>query len=208
VLHKWGKTIKMDSKKVDGRITRTLTQIREAFVALLVEQGFEAVTVQAVTQRAGINRATFYRHYTDKYDLADRLVNGLFDEVLSEVNPSALPNVEPSTAVWQILFLHVQQYQDFYRVMLGPGGIPGFPERVRQEVETQMVQLIHNAGVNEAQLRMPLSLAVRYMAAAQVGLIQWWLENDMPYSPQEAADFLLKLHRYGGTWALSTEDGG
>ena len=62
----------------DPRVHRTKTLIRDAFMELIIEQGFDKVTVRAITERARINRATFYRHYTDKHDLAARLTDILF----------------------------------------------------------------------------------------------------------------------------------
>jgi len=60
--------------RVDPRITRTRKLIRDALTSLLAEKSFEAITVQDVAERATINRATFYGHYTDKFALLDALV--------------------------------------------------------------------------------------------------------------------------------------
>jgi hypothetical protein len=49
---------------------------------------------------------------------------------------------------------------------------------------------------------MPQALAIHYLAAAQVGFIQWWLENEMPFPPETAAVYLVNLHQRGGSWAL------
>jgi AcrR family transcriptional regulator len=158
--------------------------------------GFDQVTVHAITQRAQINRATFYRHYSDKYDLADRLTDLLFVDV-RHVLVAELDN-DPYAAT-QALFEHVKQYAEFYRAMLGPKGIPGFGERVRAEVERQMEMIL---PIQEAALKMPLPALLRYMSAAQVGFVQWWLENNMPCSTAQAAFYLVNLHTEGGLAAL------
>ena len=67
--------------ELDGRARRSLHLIRDAFIALLIEQGFETITVGQIATRAQINRATFYRHYRDKYDLAERITELLFTDV-------------------------------------------------------------------------------------------------------------------------------
>jgi AcrR family transcriptional regulator len=187
------------AQNVDARVRRTRELIRDAFMELIVEQGFDNVTVQAIAARAQINRATFYRHYTDKFDLAARLTDLLFADVAAQLESSS---ADAPLANWQLLFEHVAHYAPFYRAMLGKGGIPGFPERVRETVEAQMTAFLPAWGFTETRLQMPLSLAVRYLAAAQVGLIQWWLENDMPYPPEQAARYLVDLHLRGGMWAL------
>lgn len=60
--------------RVDPRVTRTRKLIREALTSLLAEKSFGAVNVQDIAEQATINRATFYAHYTDKFDLLDGLV--------------------------------------------------------------------------------------------------------------------------------------
>lgn len=62
----------------DPRVTRTRALIVDAFADLLEEGGFRGLTVQAVTERAGINRATFYAHFPDKYGLLDYSIREAF----------------------------------------------------------------------------------------------------------------------------------
>lgn len=56
-------------RKLDPRVVRTRQQLREALVSLIEEKGFDALTVQDITDRAELNRATFYLHYQDKQEL-------------------------------------------------------------------------------------------------------------------------------------------
>ena len=59
----------------DLRVRKTEEAIRSAFVSLVAEEGFDAVTVQQILERARVNRSTFYRHYADKYALAGALID-------------------------------------------------------------------------------------------------------------------------------------
>lgn len=58
-------------ERVDPRIRRTLQFLEEAFSTLIHEKDFQSITIQDITERAGINRATFYAHFPDKYALLD-----------------------------------------------------------------------------------------------------------------------------------------
>lgn len=58
----------------DYRFQRTDNEIQSAFLTLVDQQGFRNVSVSAVTQTALINRQTFYQHYTDIYDLSEKMV--------------------------------------------------------------------------------------------------------------------------------------
>ncbi|MEX1021035.1 MAG: TetR/AcrR family transcriptional regulator [Litorilinea sp.] len=209
---------------LDVRSHRTRLQIRDAFMALLLEKDFDRITVSELVKRADINRTTFYRHYADIYDLAHRLTDILFVDINAQFNrltapdapppnpPPNLPSSPPPTQSpmsdprdWELLFIHVQEFAAFYRAMLQPGGIPGFRARVESVVVAQMEQLLPAYGLDPAAAPMPMTLALHYIAAAQVGFMQWWLENDMPFPPAQAAAHLRNLHLRGGLWALGMQ---
>ncbi len=65
-------------EKLDPRVKRTRGLILKSFEDLLAEKNFEAISVQDVTDKAQINRATFYAHYQDKYVLLDHSISQMF----------------------------------------------------------------------------------------------------------------------------------
>ena len=67
-----------EQEKLDPRVKRTRNLILQAFGSLLAEKGFESISVQDVTDKAEINRATFYKHFVDKYALLDYSINQMF----------------------------------------------------------------------------------------------------------------------------------
>jgi len=56
-------------RKEDRRVTRTRSALRQAFRDLVEEKGYEAVTIEDITEQANLGRTTFYLHYHDKEDL-------------------------------------------------------------------------------------------------------------------------------------------
>ncbi|WP_407542527.1 TetR/AcrR family transcriptional regulator (plasmid) [Deinococcus radiomollis] len=78
--------------RVDPRILRTRRSIQDAFQTLLGERGLAPLTVQDITARAGVNRATFYAHYQDKYILFTLVIQGHLDALLA------------STVIWPLTF--------------------------------------------------------------------------------------------------------
>ena len=63
----------------DLRVIKTKKYIEESFIYLLRQKDFNKITVQDILDRALINRSTFYKHYTDKYQLAETLCNEVLD---------------------------------------------------------------------------------------------------------------------------------
>jgi AcrR family transcriptional regulator len=65
-------------EKLDPRVKRTRNLILGAFNSLLAEKAFESISVQDITEKAEINRATFYKHFVDKYALLDYFITRIF----------------------------------------------------------------------------------------------------------------------------------
>src|SRR5438876_10846293 len=65
----------------DRRVRRTQRLLARALIALTLEKGYEAVTIRDITERADIGYATFFRHYHDK----DELLQDVLDVVLAEL---------------------------------------------------------------------------------------------------------------------------
>ena len=67
-----------EQEKLDPRVKRTRNLILGAFESLLAEKGFESISVQDITDKAEINRATFYAHFPDKFALLDYSISQMF----------------------------------------------------------------------------------------------------------------------------------
>jgi len=65
-------------EKLDPRVIRTRGLILKSFESLLADKGFESISVQDVTDKAQVNRATFYAHFPDKYALLDYSIQKMF----------------------------------------------------------------------------------------------------------------------------------
>jgi AcrR family transcriptional regulator len=74
---------KSQTEFVDPRIRRSKQMLREALAKLLSERDFNAISVQDITERATVNRATFYDHYPDKAALVQDMVGEQFDQILA-----------------------------------------------------------------------------------------------------------------------------
>jgi AcrR family transcriptional regulator len=65
-------------EKLDPRVVRTRDLLGKAFIEVLAEKGFQAISVQDITERAGVNRTTFYLHFPDKYAMVDFIISQMF----------------------------------------------------------------------------------------------------------------------------------
>ena len=73
-----------EEEKLDPRVKRTRSLILRSFESLLTEKGFETISVQDVTDKAEVNRATFYAHFHDKYELLDYSISQMFRQEIEK----------------------------------------------------------------------------------------------------------------------------
>src|ERR1700685_4317633 len=71
------------AENLDPRIRRTRLALQQALGRLLETKEFDAISVQEIAEAAGVNRATFYDHYTDKFALLECMVGTRFGELLA-----------------------------------------------------------------------------------------------------------------------------
>ncbi|MDK2980162.1 MAG: hypothetical protein PWQ55_509 [Chloroflexota bacterium] len=95
--------------KIDPRVKRTQALIQQAFGELLAEKGFPSITVKDITERAEINRATFYAHYTDKYALLESHIQQVFQ---AELESRTLHACQYSPDNLHALIVTVSQFID------------------------------------------------------------------------------------------------
>ena len=69
------------NKSPDLRVVKTHKAIREAFIMLLSEQEYNDIAIQAILERAKVNRATFYKYYSGKGDFARQMIDDFKQEV-------------------------------------------------------------------------------------------------------------------------------
>ena len=81
----------MTEVKKDLRYIRTRKSIMDAFVKISDKKDFKDIIIKDITTEAMINRATFYYHFVDKYDLLEKVLSEVFlinlnDELIKEYN--------------------------------------------------------------------------------------------------------------------------
>lgn len=79
------------ARKEDPRVTRTRQLLVQAFTALMKEKSFQSITVQDITDRATVNRVTFYAHFQDKYALLEYTIRSMIQQRLRGQLPEGSP---------------------------------------------------------------------------------------------------------------------
>ncbi|MEM8529453.1 MAG: TetR/AcrR family transcriptional regulator [Chloroflexota bacterium] len=195
----------------DMRVRRSHKLIRESFLALLIEKDFEAITVQDIADRAMVNRATFYRHYQDKYDLVVRITDDMLYTLLEQMEPPPV-DVDNFTlgqppVAWIQLFAYLQEHALLYRLLLTQSGMHQHQlnKHFHRLIDKQIEQRLQIMWESSQQPRVPFEVIVGYCSSAFLGALIWWLDNGTPYTPQQMASWVQQLMVPGTFYALGLD---
>lgn len=200
-------------KKVDRRILRTRALLRDALMRLIIEKGYDNITIQDITDEANVARTTFYLHFGDKDELLFTTMRDMYDELYAAANRER-PGSWLSNNIDDCIaddFEHVSDYGDFYHVMLSERGSAAFLTQVRRYLAESIISDTFKHFVpDDVKPNLPHGMMAYAMAGAEIGVIKWWLDNGMQQSPREVAFMLEQLMKKGILWGLgvmeSTED--
>jgi len=122
-------------ERIDPRTKRTRQLLLDAFRQLLAEKTFEAITVQDITERATVNRATFYAHFEDKYILLDQSTREWIQQALHEKLPR---DSHLNQANLQMLIQLVCEFLEILHTHCAPSNRNQFNSLVEQQVKQQL----------------------------------------------------------------------
>ncbi len=189
-------SIKSPYGQTDLRVRRTHKLLWEALMAELSERTFEEITVTDICERAMVHRTTFYKHYEDKYALLEQGIRQMYDDLLAEEEhkPPNAYSVEHPPPYFIRLFEHAAQHQHFYKLMLCGEGIGRFQKLVKEYIAEVVSAKVRELPPSNQHLAVPIAMHAQFVAGAALSLLAWWLENDMPFSPHQMAQYLLSPH--------------
>jgi AcrR family transcriptional regulator len=175
-------------EKMDPRVKRTRGLIQQAFLQLFSEKEFQSITVQDITQKAEINRATFYAHYPDKFALLEASIRQIFHQELekhtlnackySEQNLRALISTVCEFISWANS--HCQDVDGQFEML------------IEKQVRIQIQELLE-LWSTESISNVDQNLAVIAASWAIYGLALQWKVGKSTLSAEDYADRILPL---------------
>ncbi len=175
-------------EKIDPRVKRTRNLLEQAFMELIQEKGFQGVTVQDITERAGVNRATFYAHFPDKYALLDRIIREGFME---EIDKRMLNACHLTADNLRNLIIAVCEYTRMITAHCKPT-----QAQFESLVETQIKAVLYEVmlkWLEQVKLSVSAEMAATAFSWSIYGLALQWSHNKQPRPVEEFADEVLAL---------------
>jgi len=176
----------MAQNKTDQRVRRTEQALRNALVELVVERGYETLSVQHILDRAGVGRATFYTHYRSKEDLLRRALDQLRDELMREWKAATGGKLESADPLGFSLafFQHVDGHRMLYRAIVGrESGV--VVDRQMRRLLAEFLRAKANSPTPLAPTEVWREMAAQYVVGALMSTVTWWLDRNPKLSPEE-----------------------
>lgn len=200
----------MSGGKIDRRVRRTQQALQDALIQLILEKGYDAVTIKEITDRADLGRTTFYLHFSDKEELFMHAIDAICEEFI-EKHETLLDMIDdPKTAVKKLrlslderilyhIFTHARDNADLYKVMLRGEGSAKASQRFSSIIVQETISRLER--VTGLKSKVPIKIFAVFFSGTLIELITWWLEEDQPYSIEEMVGYYQQLFING---ALNT----
>src|SRR6266545_7082331 len=164
---------------IDRRVTRTRALLQDALIALIPEQGYAAITVEDICQRANIGRSTFYTHYAGKDELRSATIEAHLRSI-SRRRMSASQEIGSRLFEFSLpMFEHAHAFRSLHHALLSSSGDTihdELRERIRRAVREELVEKrIGDRG-------MPAEFVIQFIAGAFLAILAGWVATDMNLS--------------------------
>lgn len=178
----------MENTKENRKVKYTKMVIRESFFELRMQKPLQQVTVKAICDLADINRGTFYAHYTDIYDLVEKLEDEMLSKIQHIVNMDDI--IVNQLKVYKSIFSNIKENIDDYRIILiNPESIRRLDELLDTVYEHHFLALNKGYGLSANMIDYTYS----FISQGYIQVIYKWIENGMKESPDDMALLLDKL---------------
>lgn len=176
---------------------RTKEHLIQAFIELIKEKGYHAVTVKDIVNHARYNRSTFYLHFQDKIELTEELLHTMLQGLENSVGKpyvhgQKVYTTQLNTPSFNIL-TYIYEHRHFFELIKYPDTLPGlhtqFPLAITKIYNEQFIfKTINNTPVNMEYFK-------RYTSYGFYGLIMNWISTGFEIPLEEFIDEVIQLSK-------------
>ena len=178
----------------ERRRQQTRKLLIQTTLQLVLEKGYDAITIQDITDKADLGRGTFYIHFKDKEEVIWTMFQDLFRELEQKAH-NQLDRTMPQVEYYGLLniFNHANQNKDLYRLMFGGQGSAMLTARVQDFLARSILDDIRNAPDSlEINFHLPEEVEAQILTGMISRLLFWWLETPNNYTAGEMAAMTYK----------------
>lgn len=160
-------------------------KIQKVFIELIQTKEINEITVSDICKKANLNRTTFYSNYIDIYDLADKIKEDLFQEVL-KLYPTETQTKKHSYDFLK-LFNHIKENQLFYKTYF----------KLNYENDFDVLEGMIDYGEVEKYLdnKENINYHITFFKHGLNAVIKRWLYYGCKESPEEMRDVIVSEYK-------------
>jgi AcrR family transcriptional regulator len=183
--------LRMGNGKDDRRVKYTRMVLKESFINLLEKKDISQISIKEICEDADINRATFYAHYSDQYDLLRKIQDELLDNLNTYIAGfDQIDNNVNNILLAEKIFEYIKENARLCKLILSERGDFGFQKEIMMLVyDIIIAELTDNNKITKEDAEYVYSFTI----TGCVGIVQKWLNEDMKKSPRYIAEIVLKL---------------
>jgi AcrR family transcriptional regulator len=188
----------MAKTPIDRRVARSREMLHQAMLSLIIEKGYEEITVEDICERANVGRSTFYAHFTSKDDLKRRGLEHLRQELIEQQRKaSSLADTNVRGLAFTLtMFEHARDHIHLYRALVGSRGGAIALTTIRQTLcEIVRGELVEIRGKEPNGISR--EFAVQYIVGAYMAVLTWWLDGGAKLPPQRINAMFQRLATRG-----------
>lgn len=211
----------------DLRTLRTRKIIKDSLIDLLSIKSFDSLTVNDISNKAMINRTTFYRHFNDKYDLLLEILQESIEEMMKNVgsieenmlifsNNPDFSGAKDSLIYKNVEFLssffeYFEKNRKVFKPLLGENGSMWFSSEMNKHLSKFWITRMKSVEKYYKQTSqngiISIEIASIWLAHSVVSILGWWLDKGTDISAETMAKSVLSIIVQGYYKTLGLEQG-
>jgi AcrR family transcriptional regulator len=184
-------------RKMDLRIQKTYMALTSTFFELLEEKRFEDITVNELCERAMVRRATFYKHFGDKYEFFTFFIREIqeeFDREIADNSDISMP-VDFYIHIVHRVMKFIKEKDKLLQSLLKSGCLPALLRILSEQVEFDILQKLKADAKNGHKLIADPEVMAHFFTGAILETLQWWLTQKKPLPQECVEEQLLSMMR-------------
>ena len=173
------------NNKEDARIVKTKSSLLTAFKELLTKKSFEDITVNEICERANVRRATFYKHFSDKYEFLKYLVGSLRDEFDAKRPTGKRPDATPEYYLEYLraLVSFLMENEKMVKNALASDVLPSLIEVIKDKNYEDTCARLRESVAKGMILPASVEITASMMTGAVASTLLRWFKNEKSISP-------------------------
>lgn len=171
---------------MDLRVSKTHTALIDSLESLLKSKDFDRITVKELCDSANIRTATFYNHFSDKYDFLYAYVASIYEDIFSKYTEKNCSSITSSLLflydyTLDLCLTHPTLFESLHNNKMFYSICNKQIEKLRDIVRN----LVHLSTNNKDLTNIEISVLQESILGASHHIIHWWIENERPCSKDE-----------------------